>query len=126
MATTLSFGYTKPQDGDKGQQLFDALEANWQQVNDHNHEGTNSAKLGSAALNHTSQALANSNWSSVGNGIFRQVVSTVGGLSYENYEVVFRNSANGDRLFLDTEKISTSQFYVYCNDSSVDLTVIYV
>ena len=123
---TLSFGFKKPQDGDKGQQLFDELENNWQQVNDHNHEGTNSAKLSSAALNHTSQAVADSGWVSVGNGIYRQAVSTVGGLAYENYEVLFRNSANGDRLFLDTEKISTTQFYVYINDNSVSLNVIYV
>jgi hypothetical protein len=123
---TLTFGFIKPQDGDKGQQHFDAMEANWQQVNDHNHEGTNSAKLGSAALNHTSQAVANSGWAIVANGIYRQAVTAVGGLPYENYELVFRNSANGDRLYLDTEKIGASQFYVYCNDNTVDLTVTYV
>lgn len=122
---TLSFGFTKPQDGDKGQQHFDAMEANWQQVNDHNHEGSNSAKLTSAAFNHTSQAIADSGWTSVGNGLYRQAVTAVGGLNYENYELVFRNAANGDRLFLDTEKIAAAQFYVYINDNSLSLNVIY-
>jgi len=122
---TLTFGIKKPQDGDKGQQHFDAMEENWQQVNDHNHEGTNSIKLGSAAFNHTSQNIVNSGWVSVGNGIYRQAVSTVGGLAFENYELLFRNTANGDRLFLDTEKIGASQFYVYCNDNTVDVTIRY-
>jgi len=123
---TLSYGIIKPQDGDKGQQHFDAMEANWQQINDHSHEGVDSTKLGSAALLHSNQAVSSAGWASVGNGIYRQAVSVVGGLAYESYEVVFRNSANGDRLYLDTEKIGVSQFYVYCNDNTVDLNVLYV
>ena len=123
---TLTYGYKKPEDGDKGQQHFDAMEENWQQVNDHSHEGSDSAKLGSAALNHSSQAVASGGWVLVANGIYRQAVSVVGGLQYENYEVVFRNSANGDRLYLDTEKIDASQYYVYCNDNTVNLTAVYV
>ena len=123
---TLSNGFKKPEDGDKGQQHFDAMEENWQQVNDHNHNGANSEKLSSEAFNHTTQAVNSAGWSLVGNGIYRQAVSVVGGLTYETYEVVFRNAANGDRLYLDTEKIDASQFYVYCNDNTIDLTVVYV
>ena len=42
---TLTYGFKKPQVTDKGPVVFPALEANWQQVNDHNHDGANSALI---------------------------------------------------------------------------------
>lgn len=42
---TLTYGFKKPQVTDQGSIVFPALESNWQQVNDHNHDGVNSALL---------------------------------------------------------------------------------
>jgi hypothetical protein len=41
----LSFGFNQPELTDQGYIVFPALEANWQKVNDHNHDGLNSAKI---------------------------------------------------------------------------------
>lgn len=125
MGAITTFGYFVPADGDRGQTLFDALEANWQRVNDHSHNGVNSAKLSSASIASTSQAISSANWALHTNGLYRQLISTVGGLLYENYNLMFRDSSNGDHLFLDTEKVGASQYYVYINDNTKDLTVSY-
>jgi hypothetical protein len=42
---TLSYGFKKPELKDLGPVVFPALEDNWQQVNDHDHDGLNSAKI---------------------------------------------------------------------------------
>lgn len=123
---TLTYGIYRPEDGDKGKPLFEKLEENWQQVNDHNHDGANSAKLGSSSLEHTSQNITSGSWVSQPNGMYRQLVSAVGGLAYEGYEIMCRNTANGDRLYLDTEKVAASQFYIYSNDNSIDVTIYYI
>jgi hypothetical protein len=47
---TLSYGFKKPQVPDQGGVVFPALEANWQQVNDHNHDGVNSALIAGLSL----------------------------------------------------------------------------
>ena len=41
----LSYGFKKPELKDLGPVVFPALEDNWQQVNDHDHDGLNSAKI---------------------------------------------------------------------------------
>ena len=123
---TLTYGIYRPEDGDKGKPLFEKLEENWQQVNDHNHDGANSAKLGSSSLEHTSQNITSGSWVSQPNGMYRQLVSAVGGLAYEGYEIMCRNTASGDRLYLDTEKVAASQFYIYSNDNSIDVTIYYI
>lgn len=43
----LSYGYKKPQDGDTGDVFFPAIEDNIQRVNDHTHDGVNSAFIAS-------------------------------------------------------------------------------
>lgn len=47
---TLTYGFKKPQVTDKGAIVFPALEANWQQVNDHNHDGVNSALISASNI----------------------------------------------------------------------------
>ena len=126
MGTTLTYGIYKPEDGDKGKPLFEKLEENWEQVDGHNHDGVNSPKLPSSSLQHTSQNITSVAWVSQPNGMYRQLVSAVGGIVFVGFELVFRNTANGDRLYLDTEKVAASQFYVYSNDNSIDVTIYYV
>jgi hypothetical protein len=46
----LSYGFQKPEVTDQGGIVFPALEANWQQVNDHNHDGVNSALIAGLSL----------------------------------------------------------------------------
>jgi len=122
---TLTYGYYKPEDGDKGKTLFEKLENNWQLVNDHNHDGVGSAKLSSQALEASSQIAPNGSWTSVGDGIYRQTITTVGGLDHTKYNLAFYDNANGNRLYLDHEFISANSFYLYINDNTKDVKVLY-
>lgn len=122
---TLTYGLYQPEDGDKGQTLFDKLEANIAQMDAHNHNGSNSPKLSSLSLEATRQVISSGGWVSVGNGLYRQAVSSVGGLEYEKYNLAFHDDDTADRLYLDYEYISPTQFYVYINDNTKNIEIMY-
>lgn len=122
---TLSFGFKKPQTGDNGSVFFPALEGNFQQLNDHTHNGTNSSLLPTASLAVTTQSIASGSWSSLGGGNYRQLVTLTGGLQFDAVVVSFRDAATGNYLNLTVEKVSATTYYVYINDNSLTLTAYY-
>lgn len=122
---TLSKGFKKPQTGDKGSVFFPALETNWQQVNDHTHNGTNSQLLGPAAVTAESQTLGAGSWVSVGGGVYRQLVTMPAGLTYTNNLWKYLHNTSSHELHLATEYVSATTFYVYVNDNSISVKVIY-
>lgn len=126
MSTTLTYGLKRPGTGDKGSVWFSNLEDNITQLDGHNHNGSNSAKLGSASLSVTTADLSSGDWSAVSGkaGLFSQAVTMPVGFDYDEYIISFRGSS-GDSLFLDTEKISDGSYTVYCNDSSIDVKAYY-
>lgn len=130
MSTTLSYGFEQPATGDKGSVFFPALEANIQLVNDHTHNGTNSAKLTSAASVAVTQAISSASWSHQGSGTYRQTITIPAALTgnggvYESFSIQFLNTANGRKLFLQTEKVTSTTYYLYINDNSIDVTAVY-
>lgn len=130
MADTLSYGFQRPETGDKGSVFWPMLEGNVTKLNDHTHNGTNSAALTAASSVATVQSVVAAGWGSLADGLYRQTVTLpaaltgVGG-TYAKYAIEIRNAANGRRLFLQTEKVTDTTFYVWCNDDTIDLTVLY-
>jgi len=122
---TLTHGYYKPDDGDKGKVLFGHLEDNIQLVNDHNHDGITGLKVLSTNIQNLSQVALSANWVSQPNGLYRQLISTTGGIDYTNHAVFFRDDANQDPLELTTEFVALAQFYVYINDNTKDVKILY-
>jgi len=122
---TLSFGFKKPENNDRGATVFTALEDNIQQLNDHTHDGTDSAKLSSSALELVSQTLANTDWVASTNDLYRQLVTLPAALNFDTLSLQCRLS-DGSVFFPTVEKVSTSQFYLYINDNTQNVTVIYV
>lgn len=131
MASTLTYGFVKPQTGDKGSVFFPDLEDDIQQLNDHTHNGTNSAKLTAAAMAVVTQAISAASWGAdLGGGTYRQTITvpaslTGNGGTYDNHAVQFRNTANGRMLYLQTEKVSSTTYYLWINDNSIDVTAVY-
>jgi len=129
MGSTLSYGFEKPQTGDKGSSFFPALETDIQKMNDHNHNGTNSAKLTAAAGKSVVQALTAAGWSGSA-GVYTRTVTlpaaltTPGGV-YDDFAITVRNHADGSTLFLDVVKLSSTTFRLTINDNSLDVDVIY-
>lgn len=130
MAETLSYGFVKPVTGDKGSVFWPALEDNIDQLNDHTHNGTNSSKITAAASVAVTQSVLAAGWGSLSGGLYRQTVTipaalTASGGTYDSYAIEIRNAANGRKMFLQTEKVTSTTFYVWCNDSAINLTVVY-
>lgn len=130
MADTLSYGFERPETGDKGSVFWPMLEDNITRTNDHTHNGTNSSLISAAASVAVAQSVVAAGWGSLSGGLYRQTVTlpaslTGAGGTYDKYSIEIRNAANGRRLHLQTEKVTSTTFYVWCNDNSIDLTVVY-
>lgn len=124
MATTLSYGFVKPADGDRGSTFWDHLADNIQQLNDHTHNGTNSSLLTSASSAAVVQTVLAASWAASGSG-YRQLLTVPSGMDIDTCNVIFRNSSTGEQYYLDTVKVSDTTFYVYINDNTIELKAIY-
>lgn len=124
MPTTLTYGRKTLSNGDQGNTIYSALNANTVLDDAHTHNGVNSPLLSSSSISHTTQSILAVNWVSMGGGMYRQAVSITGGLAYDSTAIEFRN-ASGEKMFLHTVKIAASSYYVYINDNTLDITAIY-
>lgn len=121
---TLTYGFKLPQTNDKGPIVFPALEGNIQQLNDHDHDGANSSKLTAKSIEGDTQTLLAVNWVAQGNGEYRQLVTIPAGYDYDKVQIGFR-LPSGNYVLPTVERVSTTQFYVYTNDSSLNYTAVY-
>lgn len=125
MVATLTYGRQKPADGDKGQTVFDALEANIDLDDSHTHNGTDSAKIPASSLTKTVQTISSGGWSLVANGIYKQNVVITGGLAFDNYDIQFRDTSDNSIVYLKAVKTATSAYDVYTNDNTLNLKAVY-
>ena len=121
---TLSYGFKKPEPGDKGDVFFPALQDNAQKLNDHTHNGTDSAKLTTLAMNSLTSTISSANWVASGD-VYRQLISMPAGLTFDNVVIGFRESVSTNTSYLNVEKVSSNSYYVYCNDSTKSFTAQY-
>lgn len=130
MASTLSYGFQKPQTGDRGSVFWPILEADIQQLNDHTHNGTNSSRLNKASISSVLDTATSGSWGNAVGGLYRQTITlplaiTAAGGTFDDYVPTFRDQATDRQLFLQTQKVSSSTYYVYCNDNTIDLDILY-
>lgn len=129
MATTLSYGFIKPQTGDKGSVFFPALETDIQKLNDHNHDGITSALISPLSVAKSTQSIDAANWISLGGGNYRQEVTLPSG--YTLLQTIMRfeisgGGADGNIIYPSLVKgTSTNKFYVYINDNTLTLRALY-
>lgn len=122
---TLTYGFEKPQTGDKGSVFFPALEADLQQLNDHTHNGINSAMLTAGSIVAITQAIDHTNWVATAGGTYKQNLTMSSSLTFDNYNIQFRNASTGHILYLTCVKTSATAYDVYINDNTIDLTAVY-
>lgn len=132
MATTLSYGYVRPSDGDRGITFWDQLADDITQLNSHSHNGTDSARLTSQSITAVSAAITTAGWSLQSNGIYRQTVNMPAGTDFDDYGIAFQITAStgsvgvGQRVDLLVEKVSDTSYYLYSNDNALAVTAIYI
>lgn len=128
MSITLSYGYKKPQTGDKGSTWFPDLEADIQQLNDHAHNGSNSARIPSTNIlsvkvSLDDPVLGQPTWTTESDGKFYKEIIIPNDANYADVFVMIKNAA-GEQMFLDIKPVSgnTKKFKVYSNDSGLSAT----
>lgn len=123
---TLSYGFQLPQSGDKGTNLFSALEANITQLNQHNHDGQNSSLLNAYSIKSgQGQALA-ANWASFGGpiGEYNQLMTMASGFTFGLCTMSFR-TLDGFYCYPKVQRVSDTSYYVYTNDPTQTFNVVY-
>lgn len=120
----LSYGYKKPQTGDRGALLFGYIEFDIQRLNDHDHDGVDSARLTATSCVAVTIAVPAAAWVDQGGGMYRQEVTIPAGLQYSECAFSFRETATGHIYMLAVEKKTESVFYVYCNDNTKTFTAV--
>lgn len=116
---TLSYGYKKPANPDTGDLWFPALELDIQMLNDHTHNGVDSAPLATSQ-----QSALAANWVATSGGTYRQLMTMPTGLLYDSSQIWVRRST-GEQAYPTVEKVSSTTFYIYTNDNSLAYTVNY-
>ncbi len=124
---TLSYGYQRPADGDKASVWMPALQANVTKVNDHNHDGSNSAALSAAAIGKYTSSLVAASWIlDAQNRYYQDVTVPVGITEINNFIPNFYITSTGERVYPSMIRLTATTYKVYCNDNSIALTVKYV
>lgn len=126
---TLTKGYKKPQSGDPGSVWQAGMETNIQQLNDHTHDGVDSQRLSSAAITAETVSIlaaASGGWVSAGNGNYYKDITMPAALLTSEYDIAFRNQADGAKLNLGMTVLSSTTYRVFANDNTLDLTVFYL
>jgi hypothetical protein len=126
MSTTLSYGFKKPQAGDRGGTFFPDLEANAQQTNDHTHNGTNSSLLSIQAVAVTTQSILAAAWAATSGGTYKQTVTMPGTLTYDAVGMQFRITSSKHVIHPTIEKVSANTYDIYTNDNTIGVTAIYL
>lgn len=111
----LSKGFKLPETGDFGDVWFPAIEDNIQQLNDHTHNGSDSAKIASTGVEAQKVQVLAAAFADQGDGYWRATVNLPAGADYDKLQVLARDPASGEAVYLRHAKVSTTQAYVYTN-----------
>ncbi len=125
---TLSNGVKKGESGDVGAPIWTALNSNFQILNDHSHNGTDSVKINSENINKQAVNLPTASWVAGARG-FSQTVTCPGAVTLDKVALRFRvRTGSLQHQFVNpsVEPTSLTSFVVIVNDSALDLECLFV
>lgn len=124
MATTLTYGYIQPQNGDKGSVWFPALNTNIQQLNDHTHNGINSAPISGANVTSGTVTIPAASWVLDVAGRYRQDVTVPAGYNMDSYSILFKLST-GEVILPSITRLSATTFRIFGPDNTLTYTAVF-
>lgn len=124
MATTLTYGYIQPQNGDKGSVWFPALNDNIQQLNDHAHDGVNSAPISAANITSGTVSIPAAAWVLDVAGRYRQDVTVPAGYNMDNYSILFKLST-GEIITPSITRLSLTTFRIFGPDNTLTYSAVF-
>ena len=124
MATTLSYGYINPQNGDPGSTWFPALNSNIAQLNNHNHDGVTSAQLAATSIASASVSIPSGSWSLVEAGKYEQTVNAPSGFNMTQYSIMFYLST-GEIVVPSIQQLSSTSFKIFSPLNTISYTAVF-
>jgi hypothetical protein len=129
---TTTYGYKKPTSGTRAKGSsgwMQALNYNTDRLDDHNHDGSNSALLEMSSFTPYTNTIAAASWSASGAGYKQTVTVPAGVTDINNYNVKFVASAPAgvasQIIQLHYKRLTATTYELYCNDATLALTAIY-
>lgn len=114
---TLSNGFKKPETGDKGRTVFDAIGDNFTQLNSHTHNGVDSEPIAASAITKGTVAVDATSWvSHADSGLYRKSFTFPGTHTHGSAAIrCFFDGGTFDGLecFPTIEKINSTTAYIY-------------
>lgn len=124
MATTLSYGYLQPVNGDRGSVWFAALNSNITQLNGHAHNGSDSAAINAANIVKGQVSIPSGSWVLDVTGRYKQDVTAPSGFNMDDYIIQFRISS-GANVNLSYDRLTATTFRVYTCDNSQTFVAVF-
>lgn len=118
----LSFGFQNPQNGDPGSIYFPALNFDIEQLNDHTHDGVNSALISGPSIAPTIFTAASANWTGTPGNYAQQIILPLGFNLQESVMVVF--DASGNVVANNIDNVGGTEFTIYSPDNTFVYTVV--
>ena len=129
MSTTLTYGLKKPESGDRGTSVFTDLEDNIDLLDDHNHDGVNSALIPSTSI--AKESLGIGAWSGPNsNGLYTALLTFPSGRLPEDSIVKIQDATTKEDLSHLTKirvvNGSNIQYEIYSNDNTLSLEALII
>jgi hypothetical protein len=129
---TTSYGYRVPEAGDRAKGSlgwYESIEFDIERLNDHSHNGIDSAQLNVNSFSPFTATLAAADWVVSGSGYSQDASTPVGIDDISNFNVKFIMTAPagmvGEVAYLGYDRLTATTYRVYCNDNTVALTVLF-
>lgn len=121
----LSYGFQQPENGDPGSVWFPALNVDIQKLNDHTHDGVNSALLQLSSFTGGTVDILATDWTLDVAGRYKQTVTVPTGYNMDDFNPLFRLTASGDLVYPSVEKVTGTTFDVFTIDNTLDYTAVF-
>lgn len=123
--------YQKPEDKDRGNDVFSVLEAFMDRMAAHSHTGADSKEI-SLNIEKNIATFVNGvdhTWASVSDGLYRAQLPVVVGVDYDLTirKFFYKSGVGADdyvEFFPKVERIDDSNYYIYSNDNALSLKVV--
>jgi hypothetical protein len=129
---TTSYGYRIPEAGDRAKGAlgwYESIEFDVQRLNDHTHNGIDSASLNVNAFSPYSGTILAAGWTTSGTTYAQDITTPVGIDDINNFNVKFIFTAPvgsvGEVAYLNYDRLTATTYRVYCNDNTAAFTVLY-
>lgn len=124
MATTLSYGYINPQNGDPGSTWFPALNSNITQLNGHAHNGVDSAPISGSYVTSGTVSIPSGSWTADVTGRYKQDVTAPSGYNMTQYSITFYLST-GEIVHPSITQLTGTTFRIFGPDNTLSYVAVF-